>query len=48
MKSHKAEKRKSSDSIISDGGRPIKDNSNTDDLKYLCISINFIDPWLKS
>ena len=29
-------------------GSLIPDNSTTDPLKYICVSTNFINPWIKS
>ena len=36
-----------SDSVRSGNVRPMSENSNTDIIQYLCVSINFIYSWLK-
>ena len=35
------------DSLRSVGGIPLPDDSTTDALKYLSVSLNFMDTWLK-
>ena len=39
--------RTSYDYVRSGGGRLIPVTSNTESLKYICVSINFPDSWLK-
>ena len=48
MSAYETSHRKFSDSVIIGGGIPIPDTSTTDVLKSLCLSIIFLDSWLKS
>ena len=47
MRAYETEKITSSYYMMSRGGRHIPVTSTTDSLKYLFITINFLDSWLK-